>query len=622
MKRIIIGTAGHVDHGKTSLIQAMTGVNCDRLKEEKQRGLTIELGFTSLDLPSGEKVGVVDVPGHIKFIRHMLSGASGIDLVLLVIAADEGVMPQTVEHIQICSLLGIERGVIVLTKIDMVDDELLELARSDIEDFVSKTFLKGAPMVGVSSITGEGIEKLKQTIDEQIRTLKERRITGIPVLPVDRVFTIKGFGTVVTGTMKQGVFEEDQEVEVQTSGEKARVRNIQVHGQGVDKAFAGMRTAINLQGLGTEDITRGQWVVPAGVFTPTRLIDARLDLIDDPGKSTLKIHIGTMEAMAEMNVRSIEGIDVARIRLKHPVIAAFSDRFIIRNISPSKTIGGGEVLNPAPSRRFSEDIARDLLSPERARQVLGIVKDAGLQGISKKELTAVFAESASSMDKVIADLLSNGQIIRFDPVSDLYVYGEYLKTLKDLMIEKTREHHETHPSSPGISREHLRSSLKGNLEPKLFHKALTDLMKKGEIEETGPDIRIRGFQPTLGDALGDIGERVYKKISGCGFEPPRVQELVEGLGISARQMEEVLGFLVRQGRLIKINTDLYLTRERESELKEKVRQFIGDHLSMAPGDMKDIVNVSRKFAIPYLEYLDRIHFTVRVENVRKLGSGR
>ncbi|HQI01135.1 MAG TPA: selenocysteine-specific translation elongation factor [Deltaproteobacteria bacterium] len=622
MKRIIIGTAGHVDHGKTSLIQAMTGVNCDRLKEEKQRGLTIELGFTSLDLPSGEKVGVVDVPGHVKFIRHMLSGASGIDLVLLVIAADEGVMPQTIEHIQICSLLGIERGIIVLTKIDMVDDDLLELAGSDIEDFVSKTFLRDAPVVHVSSATGEGIEKLKTVIDEQIRTLKERRITGIPILPVDRVFTIKGFGTVVTGTMKQGFFEEDQEVEVEPGGQKARVRNIQVHGQEVDKALAGMRTAINLQGLATEDITRGQWVVPAGIFTPTRLIDARLDLLDDPPKSELKVHIGTVEVMAEMNVRSVDGTDVARIRLKHPVIASFHDRFIVRNISPSKTIGGGEVINPAPARRFSEEITLDLISPERTRQVLGIVKDAGLRGISKKDLTAVFAESASSMDKVIAELLSSGQIIRFDPVGDLYVYGEYLKSLKELVVEKTKEHHVMHPSSPGISREHLRSSLKGNLEPKLFHKALTDLIKKGEIEEIGPDIRIQGFQPSLGDALGDIGEKVYKKISGSGFEPPRVPELIESLRISARQMEEVLGFLARQGRLVKIKDDIYLTRERESELREKVRRFIGEHQSMAPGDMKEIIDVSRKFAIPYLEYLDRIHFTVRVENVRKLGSGR
>ncbi len=622
MKRIIIGTAGHVDHGKTSLIKAMTGVDCDRLKEEKQRGLTIELGFTSLDLPSGERVGVVDVPGHIKFIRHMLSGASGIDLVMLVVAADEGVMPQTVEHMQICRLLGIERGIIVLTKVDMVDDDLLQLARSDVRDFVSGTFLENAPMIPVSSTTGEGIEKLKKVIDEQIQSLDERRISGIPILPVDRVFTIKGFGTVITGTLKQGFFEEDQEVEVQPGGPKAKVRNIQVYGKEVDKAFAGMRTAINLQGLATEDVVRGQWIVPAGTFEPTRLMDARVDLIGDPGKNAIKIHIGATEVMGEMNIRSVDGIDVARIRLKEPVIASFRDKFIIRSISPSKTLGGGTVLNPSPVRRFSEEIVRDLLSEDRLSQMRGIVKDAGVRGISKRQLAAAFAENASSIDKTMGELLSSGKVIRFDPNNDLYVFEEYVGSLKALMIEKIKEFHSSHPSSAGISREHLRSSLRGSVDPKLFHKVLMDSMKKSEIEEVGPDIRMKGFQPSLGDALSSIGEKVYDKLSGSGFEPLRVSELAESLRITPKQMEEVLGFLARQGRLTRISNDIYLTEKLMAELKEKVRQFIGGHGSMAPGDMKDIVGVSRKYAIPYLEYLDRIHFTVRVDNVRKLGSGR
>lgn len=622
MKRIIIGTAGHVDHGKTSLIQAMTGVNCDRLKEEKQRGLTIELGFTSLDLPSGEKVGVVDVPGHVKFIRHMLSGASGIDLVLLVIAADEGVMPQTIEHIQICSLLGIERGIIVLTKIDMVDDDLLQLAKSDIQDFVSKTFLKNAPIIPVSSVTGEGLEELKKTIDEQLADLSERRLTGIPILPVDRVFTIKGFGTVVTGTMKQGFFEEEQEVEVQPAGLKARVRNIQVYGEDVDKAYAGTRTAINLQGLATEDIARGQWVVPAGTIAPTELMDARIDLLDDPGKAMVKVHIGTAEVMAEMNLREVEGTHVARIRLKEPVVACVGDRFIVRMVSPSKTVAGGCVLNPSPHRRYSEEIVRDLLDPERTSQTRGLIKDAGLRGISKGELAAAFAESIAAVDKALAGLLSGGQVVRFDPNNDLYVFEEYLKSLIELMNGKIGEYHQSHPSSPGVSREHLRSSLKGSIDQKLFHKALTELVKRGAVEEDGPNIRKKGFAPSLGDALGNIGEKVCLKLAKNGFEPPRAAEIAEHLRINPKQMEEVLSFLTRQGRLTRISDDLYLTTELVTELKEKVRQFITEHQSLAPGDMKTIFDVSRKYAIPYLEYLDRIHFTVRVDNVRRLGSGR
>ncbi len=619
MKRIIIGTAGHVDHGKTSLIKAMTGVDCDRLKEEKQRGLTIELGFTSLDLPSGEKVGVVDVPGHVRFIHHMLSGASGIDLVLLVVAADEGVMPQTVEHIQICSLLGIEKGIIVLTKKDMVDEDLLQLARSDIQDFVSKTFLKDAPVVCVSSITSEGIDELKKVIEGRLEGVHERRISGIPILPVDRVFTIKGFGTVVTGTLRQGFFQEEQEVEILPGGLKTKVRNIQVHGEEVSKAFAGMRTAINLQGIGTEEVERGKWIVPAGVMKPTRLMDARIELVKDPGKSSVKVHIGTTEVLAEMNVRKLDETVVARVRLKEPVVASFNDRFIIRSISPSLTVAGGRVLNPSPSRRFSEEIIIDLLSDERVRQVIGIIKDAGVRGISKADLAGVFAENLSSLDKVMGELLSSSRVVRFDPNSDLYVLDEYLKSLKTLMTEKLTEYHRSNPSAPGMSREHLRSMLKGSLHPKLFHKALVDLAKKGDVEEIGPDLKIKGFEPALGDALGHMGEKVYQALAKKAFEPPRVVEITEILGITRKQMDEILKFLTRQGRLIKINDDLYLNDELISELKGKVKRFIEEHGSMAPSDMKQIVDVSRKFAIPYLEYLDRVHFTVRVGDVRKLG---
>jgi selenocysteine-specific elongation factor len=622
MKRIIIGTAGHVDHGKTSLIKAMTGVDCDRLKEEKKRGLTIELGFTSLELPSGERVGVVDVPGHVKFIRHMLSGASGIDLVMLVVAADEGVMPQTVEHIQICSLLGIQRGVVALTKVDMVDEDLLELAYSDIREFMGSTFLRDAPIVPVSSMTGAGIDELKRTLDEQVATLNERRITGVPVLPVDRVFTIKGFGTVVTGTMKQGEFKEDQEVEVLPAGRRARVRNIQVHGKETDRAQAGMRTAINLQGFSREDVERGQWIVPVGVFKPTRLVDARLDLLDRPARGEVKVHFGTAELTGELSMHEVDGLDVARIRLKEPVIAAYDDRFIIRSISPAKTIAGGTVINPSPHRRFSPDIARDLLSAEKSRRVAGIVRDAGLRGVSRKGLAAVFAEEPASLDKVLSELLSAGRIIRFDPNNDLYVFETNARSLREMMLAKVREHHEQHASSSGISREHLRSSLKGSVDPKLFHKLLTDLVKKGELQEAGPDIRAKGFTPSLGDAMEAVGERVYAMLLKSGVEPPRVQDMAERLSIDLKQMEEVLGFLARQGRLIRIKDGMYITDVADAGIKEKVRGFITEHGSIEPSDMKQIVGVSRKYAIPFLEYLDRTRYTVRVGNVRKLAQGR
>jgi selenocysteine-specific elongation factor len=620
MKRIIIGTAGHVDHGKTSLIKALTGVDCDRLKEEKERGLTIELGFTSLELPSGERVGVVDVPGHIKFIRHMLSGASGIDLVLLLVAADEGVMPQTKEHIQICELLGIKRGLVVLTKVDLVDEDLLELAISDIKDFVSTTFLKDAPIVTVSSTTKQGLDELIQVLDEQISLIAERKITGIPVLPVDRVFSIKGFGTVVTGTLSRGFFAEDQEVEILPGGHKAKVRNIQVHGQEVDKALAGMRTAINLQGLGIEDISRGEWIVPVGVFRPTRVIDAHLNLIDKPGKGNIKLHIDSTETIGEMSLHKVDGQDVARIRLKEPIVTSFGSRFIIRKVSPSFTIGGGSVLNPYPTRRFSEDIIQDLLSQDFARCIVGLTKDAGVRGITKQELASAFADKGQVLDKTIQDLLSNGQIIRFDNQNDVYVYCLYAQNLQDLMIKGVKHYHAMNPASSGISREHLRSSLKGNVNSKLFHKVLQDLIRRGDLKESGPDISAAGFSASLGDTLGELSEKVYDYLNTTAFEPPKKTELAQQFGVRDKEIEEILGFLSRQGRLSRIKDDLYITDVYEAKLKEDVREFIITNQSLNPTDMKTMFGVSRKYAIPYLEYLDRIHFTVRVDNIRKLAS--
>ena len=618
MKRVVIGTAGHVDHGKTSLIKALTGIDCDRLKEEKERGMTIELGFASMVLPSGERVGVVDVPGHVRFIRHMLSGASGIDLVLLVIASDEGVMPQTLEHVQICELLGIERGVVALTKRDLVDDDLLELALSDVKDFISGTFLRDAPIIPLSSTTGFGLDALREELDRQVALVHERQVSGIPVLPVDRIFTIKGFGTVVTGTLGRGTFSADQEVEVLPSGKTAKIRNLQVHDEDVHQAMAGMRTAVNLQGVGAEDIARGEWVVPAGVFRPTRLLDAELSLVRKPGRGGIKVYIGTAEVLGDMRVRQVDGHDVARIRLKQPVVAAYGDRFILRTVSPSSTIGGGRVLNPHPGRRFSEGVIRDLLSDDASRHIAGLARDAGMHGISGKGLAEAFPDGGSRTDRLLQNLLSSGEIIRFDPVGDIYVHAVYQEKLKELLISNVREFHNANPSSPGISREHLRTSLRAGVDPKLFHKVLQELIKKGELQESGPNITASGFSATLGDDRMGLSERIVRILEDGRFEPPKTSELLGLIPLSQKELIEVLGFLNRDGRVAKIKDDLYLSKKYEEALKEKVMEFILKNQSMAPSDMKTIIGASRKYAIPYLEYLDRIHFTMRVGDVRKL----
>nr|HPR04526.1 selenocysteine-specific translation elongation factor [Deltaproteobacteria bacterium] len=583
---------------------------------------TIELGFASMGLPSGERVGVVDVPGHVRFIRHMLSGASGIDLVLLVIAADEGVMPQTREHMQICELLGIGRGVVALTKKDLVDDDLLELAMGDVRDFITGTFLNDAPVIPVSSTTGEGIDALLKELDAQVGLVRERQVTGVPVLPVDRVFTIKGFGTVATGTLSRGTFTGEQEVEVLPAGKAARIRNLQVHDEDVDKALAGMRTAVNLQGLSTEDIERGQWVVPAGVFDPTRLLDVRITLLRRPGRGGIRLYIGTAEIMGEISLHTASGQDVARIRLKSPVVASYGDRFILRAVSPSATIGGGVVLNPHPSRRFSGEVMEDLLSDDPSRRIVGLAKDAGLHGIARRVVDAVFPDAPARTEKAMGALLSAGDIIRFDTVNDLFVHRSHLEKLRVILLSRVHEYHAANPASSGISREHLRSSVQGGVDPKLFHRVLQDLVRKGELAESGHTISESGFSASLAADRTGLSDRMAALIEKAAFEPPRVAELVETLRISAKEALEILGFLCREGRLVKIKDDIYLSKTNEEALRARVREFIEKNASMAATDMKAVVGVSRKFAIPYLEYLDRIHFTMRVGDVRKLAAAK
>ncbi len=618
MKRIVIGTAGHVDHGKTSLIKALTGIDCDRLKEEKERGLTIELGFASLVLPSGERVGVVDVPGHVKFIRHMLSGASGIDLVILIVAADEGVMPQTVEHVQICELLGIEKGVVALTKTDMVDSDLLELAISDVKSFLEGTFLKDAPVIPVSSVTGFGLDKLLEVLEKEVIEAKERSTSGIAFLPIDRVFTIKGFGTVVTGTLSKGTFVEGQEVEILPSGIKAKIRSIQIHSESVDTAAAGMRTAINLQGIDREEIARGQWLVPVGMFKPTRVIDAELRLLKPPGKGGIRLYTGTAEVDGNMNLyRDGEKI-LARIRMKEPVIASIGNRFIIRSISPGATLGGGKVINPYPLRRFSTDTSSELMSDSQLRVISGLVTDSGLSGISKKTLQAHLADNSQAVEKVLQELQTKNEIVRFDAQNDIYVGSKHLEVLKNIILNTAAGYHEANPSSPGISKEHLKSSIKAKANPKLFHKALTDMIKNQTILEDGPNIRMKDFNASLGNDK-DITMNIYKLLNRARLEPPGPSEISEKLGIDMKRLSGILSFMVREGRLFRIKDDIYLTDENETALKEKIKTFFKDKDIMNPTEMKMITGVSRKYAIPYMEYLDRIRLTLRVGNDRKLS---
>ncbi len=620
MKRVIIGTAGHVDHGKTSLIKALTGVDCDRLKEEKDRGLTIELGFTHLTLPSGSNVGIIDVPGHVKFIRHMLSGASGIDLVLIVVAADEGVMPQTVEHVRICELLGTKRAVVALTKLDLVDQDLLALAESDVKSFLKTTIYDGSRIVPVSSTTGEGIDILVKTIDEEVETVEEKKAGGMPILPIDRVFTMKGFGTVVTGTLLSGSLGVSQEVEVIPSGRRAKVRGIQVHASPVDVSLAGTRTAVNLQGVSSTDITRGQWLVQPGIFRTTRIIDAVVRLLEKPGKRGIRLYIGTAEVLGDINLYKVGEKDVARIRLKSNILATYGDRFILRTISPVDTIGGGVVLNPYPMRRFSDDIIRDLMDDRWHIRVRGIIKDAGIKGITTNDIFSRFSDQGTYLRDAIDRLILSGDAYLIDQRNELLVSAPLVERLKQRVMEEVANFHFTHPVAPGIAKEHLRSAVVFDLDTKLFQHVLEQLLDSGYIEEDGPHIRLSDFRPRLAQEQKDLEDRIFKILDSSGFEPPNIVSLKDGFDIKIDDINEVLGFMVRSGKVVKIKDDIYLSSRYATELAHKVKQYIKANAKMTPSDMKKIIGVSRKYAIPYLEYLDRIRVTVRVGNERRLAT--
>jgi len=620
MKRVIIGTAGHVDHGKTSLIKALTGVDCDRLKEEKDRGLTIELGFTHLGLPSGANVGIVDVPGHVKFIRHMLSGASGIDLVLLVVAADEGVMPQTVEHVRICELLGIKKAVVALTKIDLVDKDLLALAENDARGFLKTTIYDNSRIVPVSSTTGEGLEELVKVIDQAVESLEEKKAGGIPILPIDRVFTMKGFGAVITGTLLSGKLEVSQEVEILPGNKRAKIRGIQVHSRAVSESLAGMRTAVNLQGINATDISRGGWLVQPETFRTTRIIDAIVNLLKKPGKRGIRLYIGTAEVLGDINLYTVDGNDVARIRLRDRILATYGDRFILRTVSPMDTIGGGVVLNPYPMRRFSQDIIRDLMDDRWDIRVRGIIKDAGIRGVTPSDIFSRFSDQGPHLRDAIDKLIATKDVFLVDPRNELLVSTPLVERLKLRLKEEVGKFHSMHRAAPGIAKEHLRSLVAFNMDTRLFQRVLGQLMDSCDIEEDGPYIRLAGFRPRLAEGLEQLEDRINQILDKSGFEPPRVASLKDRLNADVEVINEVLDFMVRSGKVVRIKDDIYLSSRFAAELADRVRQFIKANVKMAPSDMKKVIGVSRKYAIPYLEYLDRIRVTVRVGNERKLAT--
>jgi selenocysteine-specific elongation factor len=633
MKHIVLGTAGHIDHGKTSLIKTLTGVDTDRLKEEKLRGITIELGFAPLTLPSGERIGIVDVPGHERFIKNMVAGVGGIDIVLFTIAADEGIMPQTREHFEICSLLRIKNGLIAITKTDLVDEEWLEMVKGDIEEFVKGTFLEGSPIIPVSSVTGEGIPLLLAELDNLSNKVQEKSSEGPLRVPIDRVFTMKGFGTVVTGTLYSGSLSVGQTVEILPSGIETKVRGVQVHNEGVENATAGLRTALNLHGIDKFSIKRGEVITSPGTIATTSLIDVYLEHLSSAPKplknrTKVKFHTGTSEIVANVIFFDTDKLPpgeaaFARLKLETPAITMHKDRFIIRSYSPVYTIGGGEVLDsyPAKLKKFSKEILADLevFQDGNKKDIIKThVYNSGFKGLSVRDLQMRIDISPSMLSTLLEGLMTNRELIQFDKDTVKVVHQGVYDNLKEMMIEQIKEYHIAYPMKEGISKEELKTKLPKNVNAKLFNKAIVELTKNDKITGVKDKFRLSDYSISLKGSQKEIQEKIVDIYAKEKLSPPTYKELVDRLAANASEVKAVLDMLVEKGTLVKIKEEFYFDSDAVAKLKEELVAFLRENKEVAISQFKDITKSSRKYSTPLIEYFDKIRVTIRVGDKRIL----
>ncbi len=633
MKPIILGTAGHIDHGKTSLIKALTGINTDRLKEEKLRGITIELGFADHRLPSGQRLGIVDVPGHEKFVKNMVAGATGIDIVAMIIAADEGVMPQTREHMEICSLLGISHGLVVLTKIDLVDEEWLELVKEDIAEFVAGSFLESSPIIPVSTVTGQGLDQFEQTLDKLCTKVPERSSAGIFRLSVDRVFTMRGFGTVITGTLASGKVRLGETIQIYPAAITSKVRGLQVHGKSVEIATAGTRTAINLQGIDKSEVSRGQVAALPGTLIPTYMVDVELTFLDSNPKAIknrtrVRFHSGTSEILGNLILLDREELApgskvLAQIRLENPVVLLRNDRFVIRSYSPVRTIGGGRILNPVAvkHKRFKPEVINhleSLASSSDAELVAMHIENSGWKGCSISQLRVMTNLAPKALDQVLSDLLSKKTILLLDRETRIYIHSGTVAKLVQLVRNNLTDYHKRHKLRAGMPKEELKSKLPGAIGQRLFTLAVNQMVKNGIIVQEDDLIRLSQHKVTLAADQKQVREQMVKLYLQNGLKPPYFKEVCSKLKLEQDQANQVLELLVAEGILIKVKNDLYFHRDPLTQLQQKLVGFLTEHREINTGQFKDMTGASRKFVIPLLEYFDSCQLTIRVGDTRRL----
>ena len=633
MQHFVLGTAGHVDHGKTSLIKALTGTDTDRLKEEKERGITIELGFASLALPCGHTLGIVDVPGHEKFIKHMVAGAAGIDLVLMVIAADEGIMPQTKEHLQICSLLGITTGLVALTKIDLVEKDWLELVRSEITDYLQDTFLAEAPIVPVSAVKETGIPELLAETDKIVSRLQEKNDDGIFRLPVDRIFTMKGFGTVVTGTLISDKIKVGEDVQILPENISTRIRGIQVHNQPTEEAFSGQRTALNLQGIDKATLARGNVLVRPQTLRPTKRLDVFFEYLASntrklKNRSLVRLHTGTTEIMTRIVLLNADELSpgeksFAQLILADEDVVVAGDHFVLRSYSPVTTIGGGRILDPLPGKhkRKNKKILDDLQilqSGALPEKISVLLERAGFNGINVRSLAFRLGIHVKKIREALEKLFSDRQAILLSGDDTTALSSHLYAQLEDLLLKSLADYHQNNPLKEGISKEELKAALAGTVSAKLFNMVLASLGKRNLIASDKDNVRLASHLVQLAGEEDTLRRSIASTYTQAGLTPPSLADVLNGFKDQKAKAQNIVKLMIKDGELIKINEDLCFTGEALTRLREEYKAQLVRDGQATPATFKDLTGLSRKYIIPLMEYFDTSKLTVRVGDHRIL----
>lgn len=635
MKHIIIGTAGHIDHGKTRLIKALTGRDTDTLKEEKERGISINLGFTYFDLPSGKRAGIVDVPGHEKFIKNMLAGVSGIDMVLLVIAADEGIMPQTREHFNILSLLDVKNGIIVVTKKDMVDDEWLAAVIDDVRKSVKGTFLENAEIIPVSSVTGEGIGTLIKSIDRLADKIPEKDFNGPFRLPVDRVFTISGFGTVITGTLISGSINEGDRIQIYPSGMETRIRNMQVHEETVKTAYAGQRVAINLSNVKVEDVRRGDVAAMEGSLEPSMMIDCRLIYLKDAARplenhDRLRVYHGTSELFGRVVILDREDVKpgdrcLMQLRLENPICARKGDKYVVRTYSPMITVGGGTIIDPNPpkQKRFDKKTIDELLMKEKdnPEDVIEhiILKNSGMFP-NYSMISKLSGIALQDVIRITDTLKQKDSIIEFTCSDDICcLHKDYMDKLIGEAAGYLEKFHNKNPLKAGMAKEELKSRLFENgIKQKVFDSLLQFLETRKVIKTSSKFVSLFDFRIKLTPSQAETRSRLLKAYDRWGLNAPKPDEVISEFKDDAGNAAQVISLLLDEGELVKINQEMIISGQSYNMALDVLKNYLQASGSITLARYRDMLETNRKCAVSLLEYFDEIKITKRMGDCRYL----